>query len=250
MSRTSATKSLSCLDDSEAVLPVVSEGSKGIAAERDDRAATAFSLRRFFHPRSVAVIGASRDPASIGHRLFEALIQNGFEGSVFPVNPKATAIGSVHAYPSLQEVPEPVELAIIAVPREAVLPVVDECAACGVRALIVISAGFAEVGTEGRELQEKLMEKVRRYGQRLIGPNCLGLLSTDPHVRLNASFGPYFRDVGISPCRPRVERSGWPSWPLPIVSTWASPVLSASAIGPTFRATTSWSTGKATLPPR
>src|SRR6516162_10056736 len=122
-------------------------------------------------PRSprVAVIGASRDSASIGHRLFEGLIQNGFEGSVFPVNPKATTIGSVHGYPSLREVPEPVDLAVIVVPREAVLKVVDECADCGVRSLIIISAGFAEVGVEGRQLQEKLMGKVRRYGLRLIG---------------------------------------------------------------------------------
>jgi acetyl coenzyme A synthetase (ADP forming)-like protein len=149
-------------------------------------------------PRSprVAVIGASRDPASIGHRLFEGLIQNGFEGSVFPVNPKATAIGSVHAYCSLREVPEPVDLAVIVVPREAVLHVVDECAACAVRGLIIISAGFAEVGAEGRALQEKLMEKARRYGLRLIGPNCLGLLNTDPHARINATFAPFFPPQG------------------------------------------------------
>jgi acetyl coenzyme A synthetase (ADP forming)-like protein len=142
------------------------------------------------------VIGASRDPASIGHRLFEALIRNDFAGSIYPVNPKATAIGGVHAYPSLRELPEPIDLAVIAVPREAVLQVVDDCAAKGVRALIIISAGFAEVGGEGRQLQEKLVEKVRRYGLRLIGPNCLGLLTTDPEVRLNASFAPLFPPRG------------------------------------------------------
>jgi acetyl coenzyme A synthetase (ADP forming)-like protein len=172
------------------------DGTKKTASQRDDRAAKVSSLRRFFQPRSVAVIGASRDSASIGHRLFEGLIQNGFEGSVFPVNPKATTIGSVHGYPSLREVPEPVDLAVIVVPREAVLKVVDECADCGVRSLIIISAGFAEVGVEGRQLQEKLMGKVRRYGLRLIGPNCLGLLNTDPHVRLNASFAPFFPPQG------------------------------------------------------
>jgi len=102
----------------------------------------------------------------------------------------------VHAYPSLREVPEPVDLAIIAVPREAVLQVVDDCAAQGVRALIVITAGFAEMGSDGHELQEKLIDKVRRHGLRLIGPNCLGLLNNDAQTRLNASFAPFFPPPG------------------------------------------------------
>jgi acetyl coenzyme A synthetase (ADP forming)-like protein len=165
-------------------------------AEVRDRVATAASLRPFFHPRALAVVGASRDPASIGYRIVEALVVNRFEGSVYPVNPKASVLCGVRAYPSVKALPAPVDLAIVAVPREAVLSVVDECATVGVRALLVITAGFAEIGAEGRALQDQLVEKIRAYGMRLVGPNCMGLLNTDPAVRLNASFAPDFPPHG------------------------------------------------------
>jgi acetyl coenzyme A synthetase (ADP forming)-like protein len=164
--------------------------------ETRHRVATVASLSPFFRPHEVAVVGASRDPAAIGHRLLDALLGCGFRGAVYPVNPRATTIQGLRAYPSVRELPEPVDLAVVAVPRDAVLGVVDDCAARGVRALIVISAGFAEVGREGAGLQERLVEKVRGYGMRLIGPNCLGLVSTDPNVRLNATFIPYFPPRG------------------------------------------------------
>jgi acetyl coenzyme A synthetase (ADP forming)-like protein len=164
--------------------------------ETRHRVATVASLRSFFRPRAVAVVGASRDPAGIGYRLVDALVGNEFQGSVYPVNPKAIQIRGVRAYPSVRELPEAVDLAVIAVPPEAVLGVVDDCADRGVRALVVITAGFAEVGGAGAELQIKLTEKVRGYGMRLIGPNCLGLLSTDPAVRLNATFVPAFPPHG------------------------------------------------------
>jgi acetyl coenzyme A synthetase (ADP forming)-like protein len=154
------------------------------------------SLRPFFRPRAVAVVGASREPASIGYRLLEALVMNRFQGPVYPVNPKASVVGSMRAYPSVRDLPQPVDLAVIAVPRNAVLDVVDECAERGIRALVVITSGFAEVNAEGRELQRKLVEKVRGYGMRLVGPNCLGLLNTDPDVSLNASFSPVFPQPG------------------------------------------------------
>ena len=95
------------------------------------------------------MVGASRDPASIGYRILEALVRNRFQGPVYPVNPKAAVVGGIRAYPSVRDLPEPVDLAVIAVPRDAVLGVVDDCAARGVRALVVITAGFAEVGAEG-----------------------------------------------------------------------------------------------------
>lgn len=164
--------------------------------ETRHRVATAASLSPFFRPHAVAVVGASRDPAAIGHQLLDALVRGEFRGVVYPVNPKATTIRGLRAYPSVRELPEPVDLAVVAVPRDAVLGVVDDCAARGVRALVVISAGFAEVGREGTELQKRLVEKVRGYGMRLIGPNCLGLVSTDPDVRLNATFVPYFPPRG------------------------------------------------------
>jgi acetyl coenzyme A synthetase (ADP forming)-like protein len=161
-----------------------------------DRLFTTASLRPLFRPIAVAVVGASRDPASIGFRILEALIMNRFQGPVYPVNPKARVVGSIRAYASVRELPDPVELAVIAVPPQAVLSVVDECAERGVKALVVITAGFAEVGAEGRALQHQLVDKVRGYGLRMVGPNCLGLLNTAAEVQLNASFSPVFPPSG------------------------------------------------------
>jgi acetyl coenzyme A synthetase (ADP forming)-like protein len=180
----------------EVDLSVIPSEASVARLEMRDRVATAVSLRPFFQPRSVAVVGASRDPSSIGYRILEALVLNRFQGPVYPVNPKATVVGCFRAYPSVRELPEPVDLAVVAVPRDGVMGVVDDCAARGVRALVVITAGFAEVNAEGRELQKKLVEKVRSYGMRLIGPNCMGLLNTDTAFQLNASFSPVFPPPG------------------------------------------------------
>lgn len=165
-------------------------------SELRDRVATAASLRPFFQPRAVAVIGASRDPASIGYRILDGLVRDGFRGPVYPVNPKAAQIRGLKAYASIRALPPPVDLAIVAVPRDLVLPLVDDCAAAGVRALVVITAGFSEGGGDGRSLQQHLVDRVRGHGMRIIGPNCMGLLNTDPAVRLNASFSPVFPPPG------------------------------------------------------
>ncbi|HEY7559299.1 MAG TPA: GNAT family N-acetyltransferase [Candidatus Binatia bacterium] len=172
-----------------------SEGSIACSEVRE-RVATAASLLPFFYPRSVAVVGASRNPSSIGGRILGALIANGFHGDIYPVNPNATSVASLPAYPSVRDLPQAAELAVITVPRDAVLGVIDDCAARGVRAVVVITAGFAEIGAEGRQLQQRLVEKVRGHGMRMIGPNCLGLLNTDPAVKLNASFAPDFPPSG------------------------------------------------------
>jgi acetyl coenzyme A synthetase (ADP forming)-like protein len=177
-------------------LSVVPNETSVVRAEMRDRIATAASLRPFFYPNAVAVIGASRNPASIGARLLNAVVNADFRGAIYPINPHADSIGSLRAYRSLSELPQAPDLAVIAVPREAVVAVIDDCAARGVRAAIVITAGFAEIGAQGRELQRLLVEKVRGYGMRMIGPNCLGLLNTDPAVRLNASFAPDFPPPG------------------------------------------------------
>ncbi len=161
-------------------------------AERRERIATVASLQPFFTPRSVAVVGASRDPGSIGYRILESLVMNRFNGPVYPVNPKAQVVGSILAYPTVAAIPGPVDLAVITVPKDVVSQVVDDCGAKGVRALVIISAGFGETGEEGRAAQEALRAKARGYGMRLVGPNCLGLLNTAPEVRLNASFSPVF----------------------------------------------------------
>src|SRR5262249_21993439 len=145
---------------------------------------------------AVAVIGASRDPAGIGYRIVDALVNNHFHGPVYPINPKASEIAGLRAYPSVRDVPQAVDLAVLTLRRAVVLGVVDDCAARGVRALVVITAGFAEVDAEGRELQKKLVDKVRGYGMRLVGPNCMGLLNTDPAVQLNASFSPVYPPAG------------------------------------------------------
>ena len=165
-------------------------------AERRERIATIASLQPFFTPRGVAVVGASRDAASISYRILENLLMNRFQGPVYPVNPKADVVGSILAYPSVQAVPGPVDLAIIAVSKGAVLSVVDDCGAKGVRGLVIITAGFGETGKEGQQAQDVLRAKARGYGMRLVGPNCLGLLNTAPAVRLNASFSPVFPEHG------------------------------------------------------
>ena len=166
------------------------------SSELRDRVVTAASLRWFFKPNGVAVIGASREPSSIGYRILQALILNRFQGPVYAINPKATVVASMRTYASVSELPEPVDLAVIAVPKDAVFGVIDECARSGVKVVIVITAGFAEAGEPGRNLQKKLLDKVRGYGMRMVGPNCMGLLNTDDSVRLNASFSPIFPPPG------------------------------------------------------
>jgi acyl-CoA synthetase (NDP forming)/GNAT superfamily N-acetyltransferase len=165
-------------------------------AEERDRLNTEASLRPFFEPESVALIGASRDPDSIGHRLLESFLSAGFTGRLYVVHPSAESIANRSTVRSVMAITEPVDLAIIAVPRGRLLAVVDECGVAGVRALVVVTAGLAETGPEGRAVQDALVAKVRNYGMRLIGPNCMGLLNTDPTVRLNASFSPVFPPPG------------------------------------------------------
>lgn len=154
------------------------------------------SLKPFFHPRAIAVIGASRHHTHIGYRLIESLQGGRFAGRIIPVNPLATEIAGLSAFPSLQSIPDPVDLALIAVPPNAVLGVIDDCAAKHVPAAILITAGFAETGILGISLEQELREKVRRHGIRLIGPNCFGLMNLDPAVRLNATYTPIVPPAG------------------------------------------------------
>ena len=128
-------------DDMEVELSLIPTATTVARAEVRERLATTASLRPFFHPQSVAVIGASRDPKHIGYRLLEALATNRYRGSIYPVNPKATEIAGIRTYRSVPAIPEPVDLAVIAVPRDSVLSVVDDCAAKGVRACVIITAG-------------------------------------------------------------------------------------------------------------
>lgn len=147
-------------------------------------------------PHSIAVIGASRRPQSIGNRLFHNLLQQEFQGIVYPVNPNAEAIASVKAYPSVLDIPGDVEMAVIIVPAEGVNQVLEECGKKGVRAVVVISAGFKETGEEGAKREQQLVQIIKRYGIRLVGPNCMGVINTDPEVNMNATFSPVFPPTG------------------------------------------------------
>jgi acetyl coenzyme A synthetase (ADP forming)-like protein len=145
-------------------------------------------LDAILRPRSIAVVGASRKPHSIGREILHNLIRFGFNGPVYPVNPALGAVHSIRAYPSLRDIPDPVDLAIIVVPRAAVPAVLDDAVARGVRGLVVITAGYRETGAEGARAEEELKAKVRGAGIRMVGPNCMGVINTDPEVRMNATF--------------------------------------------------------------
>jgi acetate---CoA ligase (ADP-forming) len=153
--------------------------------ERDHTAVTT-SLRPFFEPRSVAVIGASRRRGSIGGELFRNILAGDFAAAAYPVNRDGEPVAGVRAYASIEEIPDHVDLAVISLPAAAVLAAAEQALRKGVRALVVISAGFAEVGHEGVERQERLLALVRAHGARLIGPNCLGIAVAGPS--LNATF--------------------------------------------------------------
>jgi acyl-CoA synthetase (NDP forming)/RimJ/RimL family protein N-acetyltransferase len=160
-----------------------------VMTAREHRA-EARSIRRLLTPRSVAVIGASRSRDKVGHALVRNLVGGGFTGPVYAVNPDATAVSGVPAYPSIRDVPGEVDLALVAVPAEAVIDVVLDCAGRGVKGLVVVSAGFAETGPDGRERQGELVRIARSNGMRVVGPNGLGIVNTDPAYSLNASMAP------------------------------------------------------------
>jgi acetyl coenzyme A synthetase (ADP forming)-like protein len=164
--------------------------------EGRERHSAVAAMRSFFSPSSVAVVGASRRRGTIGGEIFHNLIDVGFNGPVYPVNPKAEVVQSISAYPSVADTPGPVDLAIIVVPAPGVVEAARECAAKGVRSLVVISAGFGETGEEGVRRQRELVAVCRESGMRLIGPNCMGIMNTSPSVRLNASFAPIYPPAG------------------------------------------------------
>ncbi len=165
------------------------------SAERSERAATA-SMKLLFEPEVVAVIGASRERGKIGAEIFYNLVSNGFRGKVVPINPKAKEILGIPSFARLTDVPGPVDLAVLSVPAELVSGAVDDCVAKGVKAIIVITAGFSETGDEGRRREAALVEKIRAAGIRMVGPNCMGLVNTDPDVCLDATFAPVYPPAG------------------------------------------------------
>src|SRR5881296_3970097 len=143
-----------------------------------------------FFPRSIAVIGASRHKGKVGYAILRNLLVNEFQGKLFPVNPNADSVQGIKAYPSVRAIPDPVDLAIITVPVDAALRAVEECGEKGVRGLVVITAGFREIGGVGEERERRLKDLVKRYRMVLVGPNCMGVINTHPDVQMDATFAP------------------------------------------------------------
>ncbi len=164
------------------------------SAEREKIASIA-SIGRFMMPKSIAVLGASNKPG-IGNAFVKNLIHNGYKGIIYPVNPKLEVVSSIKAYPSILDIPGNVDMAVIVVAAEKVQPLVEDCGRKGVKGLVVITAGFSEMGGEGVEREKKLVNTARAYGMRVIGPNCLGILNTNPDISMNATFAPIFPPAG------------------------------------------------------
>ena len=153
-----------------------------------DRKAAARSMQHLLRPKSVAVIGASRTRGTVGHELVRNLLGGDFQGPVYPVNPTATHIVSLPCFPSIEAVPGEVDLAVVAVPARSVAEVVEACGRKGVGALVVVSSHFAEDGAEGAQLEREVARLAHSYGMRMVGPNCFGVLNTDPEISMNATF--------------------------------------------------------------
>jgi acetyltransferase len=148
------------------------------------------SLDAIFKPKSIAIVGATTRPGSIGREILRNLFDFEFNGKIFPVNPHYEYIHSTKAYPTVLAIPDEIDLAVIVVPKEHVLQAVEDCGRKGVKGLVIISAGFREVGGEGIEREEAIVRTINQYGMRLIGPNCMGVIAATPNVRMNATFSP------------------------------------------------------------
>jgi acetyltransferase len=147
------------------------------------------SLDAIFRPKSIAVIGATPRPGTIGRQIMHNLITYEFNGKIFPVNPKHEVIHSIKCYPTVADIPDPVSMAFVIVPRDVILETIDECAAQGIKGVVVITAGFKEVGEEGAALEARLLSRLEQHGMRMVGPNCFGIVNTDPAYRVNGTFG-------------------------------------------------------------
>ena len=169
-------------------MPEHTSDDAGLSARR--------SLDPILRPRSIAVVGASRRKNSIGNAILRHLIEGGFTGPVFPINPSADSVAAVPAFASVKDLPKAPDLAFIVVPKERALDAVRECGEKGVKGLVVITAGFREVGGEGIALEKELSETVQRYGMRMVGPNCMGVLNTSTAVSMNGTFAPYMPPIG------------------------------------------------------
>ena len=235
------------------------EKSRAVMTAREHRA-EARSIARLLAPRSIAVIGASDEPSTLGHIVLENLLRGKFSGPVYPVTPDAVSVQGVRAYASVTDIPDPVDLAVVTVPDSTAAEVVSACRAKGVHGLVVMTAGFADEGLAGDGLVDaemvgvaedrQLVALARDAGMRVLGPNCLGMVNTDPSVRMNATLAPVIPPAG------RIGffcQSG--ALGVAILADAANRGLgcrrsSRPATGPTCPATTCCSSGTATTGPR
>jgi acetyl coenzyme A synthetase (ADP forming)-like protein len=183
------------MNDPDLTLSAVSSAATGHDAVAPKPEGGA-GLEAIFRPRSIAVIGASRDRTTVGGALFHNLIKHDFQGAVYPVNPKSPVVQSVKAYPTVADLPEAVDLALIVVPGVHVNATLEECGKKGVKGAVVISAGFKEIGGIGVEREKQMVAIARKYGMRVVGPNCLGVLNTEAAVSMDATFAPPFPPPG------------------------------------------------------
>ena len=146
------------------------------------------NLDKILNPKNIAVIGASDREGSVGHALMKNLTQQGYNGEVYPINIRKDEILGIKAYKSLDQLPEPVDLAVIATPAQTVPNILEQCGKAGITGVIIISAGFKEIGAEGKALEDKILDIKQKYNLRIIGPNCLGIIR--PSINLNATFRP------------------------------------------------------------
>jgi len=152
------------------------------------RARASRQLQALFEPASIAVVGASARPGSVGQAVFRNLLLNGYTGTIFPVNPKRGSIMSVKSYSNVLEIEDDLDMAILIIPASRIPDALDQCAQKGIHSAIVISAGFKEIGAEGAQLEMQIRDQAREAGIALLGPNCLGLINTDSAISMNASF--------------------------------------------------------------
>ena len=145
-------------------------------------------LDAIFSPQSLAVVGASTTPGKVGHDIFVNILKGGYTGTLYPVNPSARSVASVRAYPTLQDIPDTVDLAMIILPPQAAVKAVEAAIEKKVKGLVIVSAGFREVGESGRAIEDRMVAMCREAGVWVVGPNCLGVINPNPEISLNASF--------------------------------------------------------------
>ena len=177
-------------------LPVNGAAALWERTDLRERISVANSLIPLLQPKVVALIGASRDSSSVGNIIFKNILSGNYSGTVYPVNPQAVSVNGIKAYSSAKELPERVDLAVIAVRADKVKEVAEEAIDAGAKGIVVVSAGFADAGAEGLERQKNLVNLVRKHGVRLLGPGCLGLMNTNQEISLNASLAPKIMSPG------------------------------------------------------